>query len=914
MAPRTLATFVLALAVVLVLGSFIVFLVLSEATDPFPVSKARTAVTPLRVPAAGDVPQAPLPSQPAEETSGDISSAPALPPAHPAAEPLPIACSPLAIRGVVTTEDGQPIPGAVVARLRWPSLREPEVVRLEECATDEQGYYVFEQVMTQCLLEARAPGVFPERRPAAPGTRHDFSLGPAGGFVGQVRDEDGEAVEGALVALTPDTPAGSTTWKKVYRLASCAEARTDERGVFDFGGLRPERYRVRVHPVDRTALGREDMIVEVRQGEVAQCDYTVARGGEVTGRVVTRDGRIPLPGALVFLSEGFMGQNGPIGGLQHRATTDLGGNFRIRGVPPGRNQLFARAAGYRDPAGVLFLFDVAVGGKHEIEVHLERCPVVRGRVVAAEGTALAAARVSTSASGLRYWSDRVVVTDEQGQFALSIASPGKSVRIYAVASGYAISESGAVSIAAGREGWAEIRLGRPAALRGTVVDAEGRAIAEARLKLEPRARASIEGHARSDEAGRFAMADMPEGVYDLQVDCVTRIAERQFEQRLVENVALRAGEEMELRVCVQRGGWIEGRVTTEDGQPLAGAEISARPSGAFLDPGGRATVAEETGRFRIQGLASGKAMDVVVTKPRYGSASIEGVKPPVEGMLIRVPRQRVILTGVVVHDADGTPADTFCVHGIGPPHKGSRMHQRFRHDHSRSDGSFAVDLSLGEWTLHAATGDGLRSRPVTILCRAESPEPRVALRLLAGAALEGVVTDAAGNPVVRSGVWLAMRPAVDIPHGMVRVMTDNAGCWRARGLEEGEHWVGASHADWCPAEPVRESALVGPTSPVRLRLRAWGACAVRVETRDREKSAHPTVTLSRADGQDPVSPRLFYRYEAIHRVGTTDSRGSVTFSRIVPGAYTVEVQQGDRAKRTNVSVLEGETAVVEIAF
>ena len=117
----------------------------------------------------------------------------------------------------------------------------------------------------------------------------------------------------------------------------------------------------------------------------------------------------------------------------------------------------------------------------------------------------------------------------------------------------------------------------------------------------------------TSDTGEFVLVDLPATAFSLHASALGYVG-RQFGQRhaLGEGVpiALRTGETRRgVDVALRPGGAITGRVTTENGQPLALAEGEAlRPQLEndlrVLIPVGRAE-SNERGEFRIVGLPPG---------------------------------------------------------------------------------------------------------------------------------------------------------------------------------------------------------------------------------------------------------------------------------------------------------------------
>ncbi len=121
------------------------------------------------------------------------------------------------------------------------------------------------------------------------------------------------------------------------------------------------------------------------------------------------------------------------------------------------------------------------------------------------------------------------------------------------------------------------------ALEGIVSEA-GRPLAGAKLKLEKRSGGNgfsgLSGlpgmgggmNATSDGAGRYAFDDVKEGEYKLVIDSSNRAMPSEFEVDIVDRTV---ELNVELPISI-----VEGRITDEDGEPLAGVEVWASKGSA----------------------------------------------------------------------------------------------------------------------------------------------------------------------------------------------------------------------------------------------------------------------------------------------------------------------------------------------
>ena len=140
---------------------------------------------------------------------------------------------------------------------------------------------------------------------------------------------------GVSVMLMPSEPAASG-----FRVS--ARAKTDAEGRYRVTGLAPGSYRVfpsaPAHVLrEATTRGEAGLLVMLAPGEsVEDVDFSLVRGGVITGRVTDADGK-PVVGEIVRLT--YVDEAVPVGrppiGSTLRQTDDRG-VYRIYGLPAGR--------------------------------------------------------------------------------------------------------------------------------------------------------------------------------------------------------------------------------------------------------------------------------------------------------------------------------------------------------------------------------------------------------------------------------------------------------------------------------------------------------------------------------------------------------------------------------------------------
>lgn len=428
---------------------------------------------------------------------------------------------------------------------------------------------------------------------------------------------------------------------------------------------------------------------------------------------------------------------------------------------------------------------------------------------------------------LRGSSDPPAVSDGAGQF--TVTTPVRArLALTAAAAGYL---EGVLPGVRPRARPAAIALRPAARLEGKVVDAAGKAIAAATLRLVPplpepgrgprrgmrpppfgpeaRGGGSSETRSRSDGTFRFAAVD-PTEAWDLTVTAhgfaaTTRELGQLEPRRTKANVV----------VTLTRGASIMGSVADPDGAPLAGAEVAAVRAGRdpramlralFQGGAGDTPVATtgEDGRFELADLGAG-SWDVSVRLAGFARTTLAGREIGATGAPLDVGRvvlqKGAILAGRVV-DGQDAPVDTAGIAIIESNPLAALAARRGPDDLTPDavtggDGRFAVDdRHKGERVDVVAVKDGYvtaRLAGVTV-----PPEEPLVLVMHATSRATGRVIDGSKRPVAHAvvAVRTAQRGGPGFggpggPPGMLgrrnanAVETDDDGRFTVDGLEPG---------------------------------------------------------------------------------------------------------------------------------
>jgi protocatechuate 3,4-dioxygenase beta subunit len=489
------------------------------------------------------------------------------PPAAGAPQPTAPAPPPASLSGrVVAADTGQPVRSADIrlSVVQQNPAASTLVARTDddgrfELTTLPAGAYLLQVtkagfVLTSFGLPGAAPGVSIRLSASQHMNLGDLKLPRGGVIAGQILDEAGDPI--AEVVVTAERLSFLTP--SVRRVVRSRTARTDDLGGFRIHGLNPGKYYVSARPATQSGAAplyfpgvsslSEATPVEVRAGEDSAGIALQLRHnsyGVITGTVTDSRGA-PFAAANVWLvSPGTDGVQ--VNSADLSALTDADGHFKLVDVSPGEYRIEAFSRVWMDryrkegeragPPGELGLLPVSVTrGETQVTVRMSPGFRVTGQVLVdgtpLSGAAAAAARVSAAAqwgaSPSAFSIPIITAVQPDGTFALTGVHglrllgprnvPGLSYH-HTIVGGEDISERGIV-VTADVTG-VEIHLTtRPSRLDGTVVDAAGKPVADARVVVFSAERAEWmrPGFRRHDNfslsiLGKFTTSGLPAGNY-----------------------------------------------------------------------------------------------------------------------------------------------------------------------------------------------------------------------------------------------------------------------------------------------------------------------------------------------------------------------------------------------------------------
>lgn len=535
----------------------------------------------------------------------------------------------------VVSPDGSPVPRARV------TLGYASVGLLQQIAeADDRGQADLGPVVPgPYVVRADADGYLPSESLSvdvgkeAP-ARQTLTLVRPGRIAGTVIDDDGRPVPEARIFVDADTLYSpgeamirARTFTALQRGGSLGVTRgavppiplvgddetvgtwaeTDERGDFSLETLMPGRYRLRAVHGDHA--GSATVVVDLTPGEREDgVVLTLGQGVPLGGRVLDGN-RQPIAGARIELADGSV-------------VTSDGFGVWSAGHRRGKQRIIIRAAGM-----VPAVLEVDLEGRATaIEQVLQPAEGgLEGRVRDGNDQPIAGVRVTLLPAG-ELAPTEVTWTDARGLFELAHLVPGTATLELDHPEYAPASKRLKIAKASRGDAPVELTLARGWSLEVVVRAAgSGDPIAGARVEVDGQVWAA-------DEAGEVRAARLARERVRVRVEAPGWVG--------VGNSVARpaGGAPATLVVDLDEAAGLDGEVTDERGEPVAGARLSVRTRD------GNTVLAETTsdteGRWSVEGLPE-------------GDVTVEAIPPPgLAELLAPVTLQTDVRRGHVTREVD----------------------------------------------------------------------------------------------------------------------------------------------------------------------------------------------------------------------------------------------------------------------
>ncbi|HEX8408104.1 MAG TPA: carboxypeptidase-like regulatory domain-containing protein [Thermoanaerobaculia bacterium] len=690
---------------------------------------------------------------------------------------------------------------------------------------------------------------------------------------------------------------------------SLGETVTGKDGGFAFTGLPDGVIEVKIDEASWLVLGGDVLTVnllttppkEQRERPSALPSPRV-RGEATVSGTVTLNGK-PLANAPVIV-QGLADRSlEPL-----RVVTNAKGQFRATGLEPLRyavvidDRLNPRVrmphsgkmyAEGQEP----FIVDLRKAGEAAANVELTAAPVIRGRVVDAEGKPVGRARVLLTIANrpvLDFVHRPADRTTPDGRYAIAAPewSPTETVNVAVTAPLRSTFRSKAFPLGTA-DRTVDIALPKLEPVQVRVTDRAGKPVADARVAFAPAAdgapvemlEVSAQSGARANAAGEVTLHLAPDA-YDFVA------AAKDFQTGSVTKRIAKAGT---VDVMLERAATLRGRVHRGDrGVPDVHVTIL---SGSRTRRDASANTDAE-GKFEIGGLAPGPyrlgifQMDQLIDRTMEVEApgNVDVALPPAGTLQARV-----------IDAATGGPVREFAF-SVEPVTDQARTRgpggvQRGQH---AEDGTFRVTVPVGTYRVTVGAMGYTSSDPLEVRVTEEGAPP-LDIPLGRGISVTGRVTDEAGLPIAEADVMvvgaelqrMGRRPAPRVGPGHARSAED--GTFTITGVEAGEAQM-----------TVRKQGYVA----FRKSLEAEGPLSIDVKL-VRGMSLPGIVTRG---GKPVAGAQISASTSAVggeHQNAVSGEDGRFVLTGLVPARYTVsafheeqqaEVREVDPARQKEVAI------------
>lgn len=784
---------------------------------------------------------------------------------QPVAVPRETPAEPLILSGQVVDASGRkPVPNALV--------RVSEDAGAAVRADAEGRFRVEAPGRRRFVLEVLAPGFLLKKvvitRPQLVSRKiGTLALERAGRLRGKVVDPQGRPVAGAAVLAIHQSALGDRAFSPSDPVAD--RAVTDPQGRFELPHVRPEQsYEIRASRAGAFPAAQSATVGDPA-AKPRDLTLVLAPARAARGKVQDAAGR-PIPGAEAIVRPALRPGSQDDGSAEETDSppvqSDAQGVFSLPELPAAEVELSVRRKGYAPAVFPALRVPNGAGPADLGVVTLRPGAPLTGRVIDPRGQAVPGGEIflldrpaspQEMERALKGRKPAATVAAD-GRFSIEDLARGAPVHVAVRASGYRVAQVRAVRPPTAK--LVVIRLEPEATLMGRVVDEAGEPVPGARIDLywqaflpeEPDRPVGepILQNTRADGEGRFELRGLPAGTARVGVSAQAFVPLEGVEVELPRPAT--AGE---LRLVLERGALLQGRVTTAAGEPVPAVRVGVS---------GAAASTNDDGLYWLEGAELGR-QEVLFLHPSHGRVAKPFEIQPGVNILDVTFEPGVEVAGRVV-DETGKPVPGARVE-LAPE---NRFEPRLYRDVTGEDGRFRLSPVLaGRYRLKAgADGFTDTERPGTLAIAGE-PVSNLEITLDRGAALSGKILGLSPEDLPQVEVEARADSGET-----VAAWTDGRGRYEIRSLAPGDWTVTARL--WDDQRQARTRVAIRRSD--------------REVTRDLEFEKRLTLIVQVLYDEEPLPDALVSvrgQRIAAERTATTDYEGRVRFDDLAPETYRV---------------------------
>ncbi len=652
-------------------------------------------------------------------------------------------------------------------------------------------------------------------------------------------------------------------------------ARTDGRGIYTLSGLVQGSWLFSIRCDGYQNI--ESMSVTILKDQPKKLDLKLKPAASLVVRVKT-------PGDEV-LEKISLGYKAP-GSVKHYLNLEGTDNTFTTAMGQGTYTLNLKCKGFLSPEDKTVT--IKAGAKHEVTFTLEKGCSLSGTITDQDGTPIKDARIYVSyydAATTRF-SNTSGTSDEKGVYALS-GIPDAKVQVSVKAKGYT-SEKAKVDFDKIKEVQKNFTLSRGVSCKGTVMDSEGKPVADVNVMLYNNKGGNAS--ASSDASGKFTISGLMPGKYN------ARAFHKTYGKIEKRNVEIHQGDNaLELRY---EGAYkVTGIIKDPDGTPVFNAFVFASPRDKSIHKDTHRARSDRKGKFELQNVRSDTYV-MSIRHPEFNRfvKEVAGGSEDLELILERVP----VIKGKVIDSQTGGAVRKFQIQLLDA----KTSHPRQRQNFNTEDGAFEMPIkskNITQVQVKAfAEGYAPAVSPKYDISTGVLPTD-VELRLGSGHTLKGMVVSDSG---VVKGATVTLYPGTgqisSRSRGALKAVTADNGLFKVENAGDGAYTITVKHKNYADySSTVTIGAETADLGEIKL---------------DQGGSIEGSI-LSDGTPQPNITVRAFNQKTRYFGHTRSDADGRFSFSRLSPGEYTVtvivrdkNVDIGSRAKK--VKVTSGQAAQV----